>query len=156
MADPVNKLGKYGIKFRDVLRWQGRAADGKDAAVIDFTSGTWATTNQYAIITAEVASDVQNTPALRTQSHSSGHFIDGSVKFDVYMETPALWTDDQAKFQRDLLHHLRGQLGAPVRLHLTAALTQPTIDGVNGENADVTGTATDWMLPYGMVYPGGV
>jgi len=157
VTDQVRKLGKYKVDVLGTMVWQGRDATGKDACVLDFTSATWATGNKRAILVAEPASDLNDTAAMKTQSHASGHFIDGSVRFQLYMETPANWTGEHAKFQRDMIQHLRGQLGAPVQLNLTTNGTQMLIDGVNGHSgASVTGTAAEMMLPYGLAYTGGV
>lgn len=165
VPNQIRRLGKYSIDFREVMRWQGRvdaSTDltgfaGRDAALIDFDSLSWSTANQRAILVAEPASDLQDTAALKTQSHASGHNLDGSVRYHLYVEDPGALSGDHARWIRDLTHHFRGQLGAPCQLHWTANGTEPTIKGVNGE-AGATPAYTDgeWMLPYGMTYPGGV
>ena len=165
MPNQIRRLGKYDIDFREVMRWQGRVdastdltdIAGYDAAVMDFDSLSWSTANQRAILVAEPAQDLQKTDALKTQSHASGYFLDGSVRYHLYLETPAAWTGDHARWVRDLTHHCRGQLGAPCKLWFTANATEPTIKGVNGETAATPSyTEGEWMLPYGMTYPGGV
>jgi hypothetical protein len=124
--------------------------------VIDLTSATWASGNLYVIVKAMPATDANDTAAFKTQSHASGYFLDGSVSFQVYMEIPANWTGDHAKFQREMLQVLRGQLGAPVELWLTANGTQPTINGVAGAVADVVGTNAGDYQPYFFAVAGGI
>jgi hypothetical protein len=156
MPDQLKRLGGYTFDIRQVIRWQGRAADGKDACVIDIDSATWADNNRRVIIVAEPASDKNNTTAMKTQSHAAGHYLDGSVKFKVYAETPEAWTDAQAHFMRLVQQHIVGQLAAPMELLLTANDTQPTVDGVNGAGATASATSAGTYLPWGMSYTGGV
>lgn len=141
---------------RPCIKWIGRAADGRDAVVIDLTSAVWAAGNLRCVIAANPASDLNHTDALKTQSHASGYFIDGSVSFDVFVESPLSWVGEQSRFLIEAIHILRGQLGAPITLHVTAAGTEPTLAGVNGETVDVTGVDGGVFLPYGMTYPGGI
>jgi len=150
-SEALNKDGT-----RPAIRWLGRATDGRDAVVVDLSAAAWATGNLHAVIAANPASDLNGTAALKTQSHAAGHFIDGSVSFDLYVETPASWTGSHSKFLIEVLHVLRGQMGAPINLWVTANGTQPELAGVNGSVADVTGTSAGEFLPYGITYPGGV
>lgn len=156
MPDQLKRLGGYTFDIRQVIRWQGRDASGKDACLIDIDAATWADNNRRVIIVAEPASDLNNTAALKTQSHASGHTLDGSVRFHLYAETPEAWTDEQARFMRIVQHHLVGQLAAPTQLLLTANDTEPTVEGVNGAGATAATTSAGWYLPWGMTYPGGV
>jgi hypothetical protein len=157
-TDQLKRLGQYSGDSRSMLRWQGRATDGKDAALYDADSATWATGNKRAIVTAEAASDANSTAAMKTQSHASGQSLDGSVRFYCYVETPASWTSAHAAWLRNLEHHLRGQLSAPVQFRFTANGTEPTVDGVNGAGSTAANTSAGWDLPYGggSAYPGGV
>lgn len=132
LTNSLRLLGPYKDAFKTGLKWQGRDADGKDACLIDLTSTVWVTQNLRVVIVADPAHDANDTAALKTQSHASGHFLDGSVSFRVYMETPTDWVGDLAKFQREILHVLRGQLGAPIQLLLCDELEDPTVNGVNG------------------------
>jgi hypothetical protein len=153
-------LDKFGGK--PCIRWIGRVDDsaaadaGHDAVVLDLTSATWATANLRAILVASPATDQNDTAALKTQSHAAGHYLDGSVSFKMYMESPANYTSAHAQFFAEMLHVLRGQLGAPVDLWLTANGTQPTVEGVNGAGSTAAATEAKFYLPYGMSYPGGV
>ena len=161
MIDQVKRLGGYTFDIRQVIRWQGRATTGvhagRDAMVLDIDSGTWADNNRRAIIVAIPASDLNNTAALKTQSHAAGHNLDGSVRWAVYVETPEDHTGDQVKFQRILMHHLVGQLGAPTELLMCTGDAEPTVEGVNGAVATTANTSAGVYLPYGGVaYPGGV
>lgn len=158
LSDQLKRLGGYSYTdLRSVIVWQGRDAQGRDACVLDIDSPTWADNNRRAIIVAEPAKATGGTDALRTQSHASGHFLDGSVNFKIYMETPESWTDQQAHFQRLLTHMFLGQLGAPVELLLTANDTEPTVEGVNGAGSTAAATSAGQLKPYGGIsYPGGV
>jgi hypothetical protein len=151
-------LAKDGTK--PSIRWMGRDAANKDAVLIDLTSATWATANLRAILVAKPATDSNDTAALKTQSHAAGHNIDGSVSFDLYLEGHANSNVGQAsahaRFQREMLHILRGQLGAPVSLKLTDNAVQPTVDGVDGAVATAATNDAGHFAPYGMSYPGGV
>lgn len=160
MPEQLKKLGPYTFNINDVIRWQGRvtagADAGKDACVIDLTAATWANGNLRAIIVADAASDLGNTAAMKTQSHASGMFIDGSVRFRVYVETPEDHVGNQARFVRILMHHLVGQLGAPVELYMGTNDVEPTRNSVNGAGADSASATAGWYLPWGMTYPGGI
>lgn len=156
MPDQLKRLGGYSFDIRQVIRWQGRDASGRDACLIDLTSATWADGNLRAILVAIPASDLNNTAAMKTQSHASGHSLDGSVKFSLYAETPESQTDAQARFLRLLQQHINGQLAAPMELFLGTNDTEPTVNGVNGAVATSTYTSAGTYLPWGMTYPGGV
>lgn len=156
LTEQLRKLGPYPNAFKSGIVAQGRDSAGRDAVVLDLTSATWATANLRCIIAANPASDLANTAAFKTQSHASGYFIDGSVSFDVYMETPANHTGNHAHFQREVLHALRGQLGAPISLKLTANGTEPTLNGLNGAVATASTTDAGTYQPYFFALPGGI
>lgn len=158
--EQIKRLGGYTGDAKAAMRWQGRVAAGpnagKDACVIDFTSATWASDNKRVILLAEPASDLNNTAGMKTQSHSAGQNLDGSVRFKMYTETPGASTNAQAAFIRNVEHHLRGQLGAPVELLYCADATEPTLNGVNGAGADAAFTSAGTDLPGLWPAPGGV
>jgi hypothetical protein len=156
LTESLRKLGPYANAFKTGIKWQGRDAAGKDAVVIDLTATAWATQNLRVIIVADPASDANDTAALKTQSHASGHFLDGSVSFRVYMEEPVNHVGDLAKFQREILHVLRGQLGAPIQLLLTAVTVEPTVAGVNGEALTEATTDAGTYQPYFFALAGGI
>ena len=160
IPEQVKRLGGYDVDFRAVIRWQGRVSAGthagRDACIIDFDSLAWADNNRRAIIVAEPASDQNQTAAMQTQSHAAGHVLDGGVRFHLYMEEPESWFNDQAKWERELQHHLQGQLASPVRLWIGDNDTEPEVEGVNGAGADSAYNDAGWYLPWGMAYPGGV
>ena len=156
LTESLRKLGPYANAFKTGIKWQGRDANGKDAVLIDLTNTAWVTQNLRVIILADPASDANNTAALKTQSHAQGYFLDGSVSFEVYMETPVDWVGDLAKFQREMLHVLRGQLGAPMNLFLTTAATEPTINGVNGAGATAAFADAGTYQPYFFALAGGI
>lgn len=164
LTEQLRKLGPYpnafagfgGSSTHGSIVAQGRDVNGRDAVVIDVDSATWATANRRIIVAANPASDVNNTAALKTQSHASGTFIDGSVSFDLYMETPANYTGLHAQFYRNVLQALKGQLGAPVHILLTANGTEPTLNGINGAGATAATTDAGTDQPYFFALPGGV
>lgn len=158
--EQIKRLGGYTGDARAAMRWQGRVgagADlGKDACVIDFDSATWADNNRRVILVAEPASDLNNTAGMKTQSHSAGQNLDGSVRFKMYCETPESWTGAQAAFLRHVEHHLRGQLGAPTEVFYGTNDVEPTRNGVNGAGADSASTSAGTDLPGLWPAPGGV
>ena len=156
LTNSLRLLGPYPDAFKTGIKFQGHDSAGKDAVVIDLTSATWATANLRVIIVADAASDANNTAAFKTQSHAAGMFLDGSVSFRVYSETPADYVGDAAKFQREILHVLRGQLGAPIQLLLTANGVEPTVAGVNGAVATAVATDAGHYTPYFFSVAGGV
>jgi hypothetical protein len=156
LTEQLRKLGPYPNAFKTGTIAVGRDSTGRDAVVIDLTGPSWLTANLRVIIAANPASDANNTAAFKTQSHASGYFIDGSVSFEVRMETPANHTGTLARFQREVLHALRGQLGAPLQLLLTANGTEPTLNGVNGAVATAATTDAGTYQPYFFALPGGV
>ena len=156
LTESLRKLGPYPDAFKTGIKWQGRDANGKDAVLIDLTATVWATDNLRVIVIADPASDSNNTAAFKTQSHASGYFLDGSVSFEVYLETPATWINDLAKFQREMLHVLRGQLGAPIQLFLSDNGVEPTKNGVNGAVADAVFSDAGTYEPYFFSLAGGV
>lgn len=128
MTESLRKLGPYESAFKTGIKWQGIDTAGEDAVVIDVDSPTWGTGNRRVIITASVAGSTMPA-AMRTQSHAAGHFLDGSVSFVVRVETPASFTNAHNKFMLEILHVLRGQLGAPMELLLTANGVEPRLPG---------------------------
>lgn len=161
MPENIIKLGGYSVSFLAVPKWSGLVASGtyvgQDAVVLDFTANAWAAANKRVIVIAESASDAGRLPdAMKTQSHASGHFIDGSSRFHVFCETPAAFTDDHAKFLRIVQQHITGQLAAPMKLWACANTVQPEIEGVDGAVASAAFTDAGWVLPYGYAVAGGV
>ena len=163
LTESLRKLGPYASAFKTGIKWQGRvdvtgaAGDvGKDAVLIDLTNTAFATQNLRVIIVADPAHDTNNTAAFHTQSHAAGMFLDGSVSFRVYMETPHSYTNDLAKFHREILHVLRGQLGAPMQLLLTPNTFEPTVAGVNGAALTAATTDAGTYQPYFFAVAGGV
>jgi len=146
MPQQIKNLGGYTYNFRTVIVWQGRVTTGpnagKDAMVMDIDSATWADNNRRVLILATPASDLNATAAMKTQSHAAGNYIDGSVRFAMYVETPESWTNAQAYFTRAVEHHLRGQLGSPVEVFYGANDVQPILEGVNGGTSGQETTST--------------
>lgn len=163
VTEQLRKLGPYPNAFQGFagstgsIVAQGRDAAGRDAVIIDVDSLTsWSTGQRRVILAANPASDVNNTAAFKTQSHAQGYFIDGSVSFDMYMETPADYTGTLAVYYRQLLQALKGQLGAPLHILLTANGTQPTLNGLNGASSTAATTDAGTDQPYFFALPGGV
>ena len=164
----LRELGAYDINFKEAVRWAGRVSattDGfkdYDAVVIDLSSQTWATLNKRIIIVAEPAMDYTQSAQFRTQSHTAGQYIDGSVKLHVFAESPIelfganAANKEFAKFLMNVQTHLVGQMGAPMQLHIVDAGIEPQLDGVNGASSTTAFEDMGWILPYGMTYPGGI
>lgn len=146
-------LSKDGLATKVV--WQGRGSvTNKDSVVIDVTSASWATAHLRAILVAVPAGDGQPAAAF-TQSHASGEIIQGGVRFQMWMETPANFTGAHKIFMDKLMLILVGQMGAPVDVYLSANSVEPTVNGVNAAVADV-GTFAASYLPWGMATVGGI
>ena len=165
MPEQIKKIGGYTYDINSVIRWIGTidsaaAQAGLPAMVLDIDASTWADGNRRVIIVAQPAWDHNKTAALMTQSHAAGQYLFGSYRFRVYSETPESHTGDQAKFMRFVQQALAGQLGAPMELLFGDNDVQPRVSGVQGASAANETTSNfvsaGWVLPYGMVYPGGV
>jgi hypothetical protein len=169
MPEAIKRLGgyTYGSPYdlKSVIRWQGRVTSGPnaglDAMVLDIDSAAWADNNRRAILVADPASDLNKTAAMKTQSHAAGTSLDGSVRLRLYLETPEDYTGAQHRFQRIVLQHLLGQLGAPVEIFYGTNDVEPRLEGVNGASAGneaaCSFASAGVYLPYGGVnYPGGV
>jgi hypothetical protein len=162
MPENLKRLGGYKADIIKSMVWSGLVNDpagafhGFNAAVIDLTSATWAADNKRFIVIAEPASDLNKTAAMYTQSHAQGHFIDGSSRFHVFMETPSSFVTEHATFMRYVQQHILGQLAAPMKFWFSANTVKPEVKGVDSAAATSASTESEWMIPYGMVYPGGV
>lgn len=143
----VKLLGGYTFDINTAIIWQGRVTDGdaaqegKDACVIDIDSATWADNNRRAILISTPFMEPNNFAAFKTRSHATGYYIDGGVRFALYLETPESFTGAQEAFNRRLMQHLTGQLGATVELFYCANDTEPTVDGVNGATSTASFTS---------------
>src|SRR4051812_13595684 len=121
MAEQLHRAGYAGAIAKNgmptCIRYLGRDAAGKDAVLIDLDAQSWASGQKRVIIVATPAGTKPVDYAdFHTQSHASGHMLDGSVALTVYMESTALaspanaaaalasQTGAQEKFQRDMLH----------------------------------------------------
>lgn len=156
LTESLRKLGPYANAFKTGLVWSGIDLNGGNACVIDLTSATWATAHLRAVLVSIPAHDSQNLAALKTQSHAAGMFIDGSVSFQLIMEDAASNMSAHAKFQREIMHVLRGQLGAPVELLLTANTVEPKVNGVNGATSTADTTSAGTYQPYFFAVSGGI
>ena len=142
-----------------VTTWQGMDSAtpiAHDAVVWDLTSGggAWAAGHLRAILVAVEAGDGLPIAAF-TQSHASGQIIQGGVKFNLFMETPADFTGAHKIFMDQVMQVLRGQEGAQVDLYLSNNTVEPTVTGVNGAVATV-GTFVTSYLPWGMATASGI
>lgn len=163
LPDQLKKLGRYSFDVNAVIRWQGPIETGPyagmSACVLDIDSATWADGNKRAILVA-VPGDKLMPDTMRTQSHSYGQFIDGSVSFRMYLETPESWTDAQAQFGRLLLHEIIGQNAAPCELFFGTNDVQPRVEGVDGASAGneaaCSFVSAGVYRPYAMSYSGGI
>ncbi|CAB5220617.1 hypothetical protein UFOVP244_13 [uncultured Caudovirales phage] len=165
IAGQLQTLGYAGAVAKNgttpCIRWLGRDASGKDAALIDLDGDTWTSGARRAIVTATPAgTKPTDFAAFHTQSHAAGQFADGSVSLTLYVEAPAAdaagQASAQAAFHRDVLHVLRGQLGAPVTLQVCARGSEPKVNGVNGSSTDAAWTDAGTALPGGKAVAGGI
>jgi hypothetical protein len=147
---------------------QGTSTDaafenGCQGLVMDFDSSTWVTGNRRFVLLAESAG-YNFHDAVKTQSHASGTFIDGSSKMILVLEAQAGLSNASTaaelaygKFQADVLHILRGQLSAPVDVYFCNNTDKPEVEGIDsstGSSTFLTKLAT--LLPYGRTYVGGI
>jgi hypothetical protein len=158
LEEGLRNLGQPKAK----LVTHGTANGVNQAVILNLSKsvGAWASADLKAIIVAIPAgSDMPDS--VKTQSHAAGQFIDGSVSFQVWMESvpssavPTAGEKAFISFQQDVLHVLRGQLGAPIALYLTAAGTEPKVIGLEGAVANA-GAAVASLSPYGRSYAGGI
>jgi hypothetical protein len=168
IPEQLRNLGGYDVNVNECIKWAGQVTasgdgyQGYEACVIDLSSTTWATLNKRIIIVAQPAQDYTNNAAFRTQSHTAGAYIQGSVRFIVHAESPIEFfgaSDAQkayAQFLANVQTHLVGQMSAPVMLKFCNAGTQPTVESVNAAGSSSTFEATSWIKPYGLSYPGGI
>lgn len=147
---------------------QGKSTDtafenGCQGLIMDFDSASWATGNRRFVLLAEPAGHNEHD-AVKTQSHASGTFIDGSSKLIVVFEAQVGLAHTSttaelafAKFQADLFHILRGQLSAPVDVFFCNNTEEPMVQGIDSAVASSTHlTKIATLLPYGRTYMGGI
>lgn len=169
------RFGKYFKQLEEGLRNLGYAsakaklqsADTNDDLIgwMDFTTATTTSGDQQFFIRMK-AWEVAGMPwpnSMKTQLHSAGQYAEGSVLVELVLQT----TDDAAisageaahhKFRADIIHILRGQLGAMVRVKLVDHGTNPGAALIS--SGALVATAATWdsagvnlgvLLPYGRV-----
>lgn len=164
LKENFHNLG-YSLPVKNT---QGLSTDtaffnGTQGLVIDFDAASWVTGNRRAVLLA-VPAGYGEADAVKTQSHASGHFIDGSVKFVLIYEAQTLLSDASsaaalawAQFNADALHIIRGQMQAPVDVYFCNNTQEPKVKGINSAGASSTNlTKIATLLPYGRTYPGGI
>lgn len=95
--------------------------------------------------------------AMRTQLHSAGQFAEGPALVELVMENSAgVVNAASVKFAADILHVLRGQHSAVVKLKKTNATTNPGATLISSgalvttaATWDAAGTDCGTLLPYG-------
>lgn len=148
------QLKAFGWKDPKAL-FVGQDGAGYAALYVNFTDATYSTNDVAALVRLIPAGD--GLPAsMFTLSHSGNTPIHGSVHAMVAVEAPAALMGDHAKFVQDLVHCLRGQLGSPVELKLTANGVLPALNGVNGAVADSLPADSMALSPSRTAVVGGV
>jgi len=161
--------GLYNLGYAKAkAKWLGNDAASNAAGYMNFTDTTSSTGDIQFIVRMkawEVAGHAW-PDSMKTQSHASGEFIEGPALVEIFMEaaladaSAGMFSGTAAtaaaaiarmKFQEDILHILRGQNGAMVRLYLTAPGSVPSVNGVNGAGSDSLGSSIGVLLPYGRV-----
>lgn len=140
-TDAASSIPGCAVMYINFTSVQGASASGDLAATI-----------------ALVPTGLGAVPASAfTQSHAAGQIMDGSVTPTLVCESPADWTGAQAQFVLDLMHILRGQLGANVDFRATAIGTLPALKGVNGASSDANVPAAGMNLQvFGRGFAGGI
>jgi hypothetical protein len=147
---------------------QGTSSDanfknGCQAVLMDMDAGAWVSGNRRFIVLAEPCGFGEHA-AVKTQSHASGTFIDGSVKLVLVFEAqPVISHASNAtvlawqKFYTDILHIIRGQYSAPVDVYFCNNTEEPLVAGLDSAVASSTHlTKMATLLPYGRTYVGGI
>lgn len=161
LEENLKNLGYASAK----AKLQSVDSNGDLIGWMDFSSATSTSGDQQFFIRMK-AWEVAGLPwpdAMKTQLHAAGQYAEGPALVELIVQA----TDDAAisaseaaqhKFRADILHILRGQLGAMVRLKLDAHATNPGAALISS-GALVT-TASTWtsegtdcgvLLPYGRV-----
>lgn len=158
--------GMYNLGYaRAKVKLMSTDTDGNLIAYMNFTAATTNSGDQQFMLRIKPW-EVQGLAwptGMRTQLHAQGQYAEGPALVELIVQS----TDDAAisaaeaahhKFRADVLHLLRGQLGAMVREKLFVHGTNPGASLISS-GALVT-TAATWdsagvdlgvMLPYGRV-----
>jgi hypothetical protein len=133
--------------------------DGNLIAWADWTDGTSSAGDLQVFVRFkawEVAGLIW-PESMRTQLHAAGQYAEGPALVEITMENPpATVSAAAAKFEADILHVLRGQHGAVVKLKKTNAATNPGAALISSgalvataATWESTGTDCGTLLPYG-------
>lgn len=139
-------------------KWFGQDASSVAASQFNFTDGAIATAGDLSFGMRLIADEVAGLAfpqGMLTQSHAAGQFLYGSALVELYFESPAAWTSAHAKFVHDVIHIIRGQNSATVRVSFTANGTAVALNGVDGAGASAASVQLGVLMPYGRaVAPG--
>lgn len=156
--------GLYNLGYaRPKARLLSEDSNGDIIGWMDFSSATSASGDQQFFVRFKPW-EVQGLPfpvSMRTQLHAAGEYATGGALVELVLQA----TDDGAisvaeaahhKFRADILHILRGQLGASTKLKLVVHGTNPgaalIASGVLVTTAatwDAAGVDVGVLLPYG-------
>lgn len=140
----------YGKSKR---KWFGEDAAGVAAALYNFTDAVNSTTDLAFVmrLVPDQVAGLTFPKEMITQSHAYNQFLFGSALVELYFESPAAWTSANAKFVHDVIHIIRGQNSASVKVSFTAAGTFPNVNGVDGAGSTAANTSLGILIPYGRV-----
>jgi hypothetical protein len=148
------QLKSFGWKDPKAL-FVGQDGEGYASLFVNFTDATYST-NDVAVLVRLIPAGDGLPASMFTLSHSGNAPIHGSVHALVAVEAPAAPMGDHAKFIQDVVHCLRGQLGSPVELKLTANGVLPAFKGINGAGADSLPADSMALAPSRTAVVGGV
>lgn len=133
----------------------GQDGEGYVSMFVNFSAAGHASNDVAAFVRLIPAGD--GLPAsMFTLSHAGNTPIHGSVHAMVAVEASAGLMDAHAKFAQDLIHCLRGQLGSPVEVKVTANGVLPELKGINGAAADSLPADSMALAPSRTAVVGGV
>lgn len=138
------QLAQLGYKFPQ-LQQTTTLADGSEALYVNFTDGTPSTNDLAAFVILKSPTSFYPA-ALAAPSFHVGERLEGSVSGLVIMEAGASPMSALSKMSYDVSHALRGILGMPVEMKLTANGTLASVAGLLGAVADANIPASSMVL----------
>jgi hypothetical protein len=158
--------GLYNLGYaRAKAKLQSVDSEGNLIGYMNFSSASSTSGDQQFFIRMKAweVAGLTWPESMRTQLHAAGQYAEGPVLVELVLQASddAAISDAEAahhKFRADVLHLLRGQLGAMVRVKLDPHATNPGTALI--ASGALVATASTWasegkdlgvMLPYGRV-----
>jgi hypothetical protein len=148
------QLKSFGWKDPKALS-VGQDGEGYASLYVNFTDAV-RSTNDVAVLVRLIPAGDGLPASMFTLSHAGNTPIHGSVHALVAVEAPSAPMNEHARFIQDVVHCLRGQLGSPVELKVTANGVLPALKGVDGAVADSLPTDSLALSPSRTAVVGGV